>query len=149
MEEMGLPADYDKLTDTQKNAVTSIEAMLSYLESKYQEEFCLPDLCRSRDSARRSTWRHIRRRGTPSDVVTVCIGHMRTENIITKMITAISESDLCMRGRVREFARTVFPGERDQSIQRYPELRTGYRRTKCIGGKCTADCIGSHVHLHF
>ena len=40
LEEMGLPADYDKLTDTQKNAVTSIEAMLSYLESKYQEEFC-------------------------------------------------------------------------------------------------------------
>ena len=35
LEEMGLPADYDKLTDTQKNAVTSIEAMLSYLESKY------------------------------------------------------------------------------------------------------------------
>ena len=32
LEEMGLPADYDKLTDTQKNAVTSIEAMLSYLE---------------------------------------------------------------------------------------------------------------------
>ena len=40
LEEIGLPADYDKLTDTQRNAITSIEEMLSYLESKYQEEFC-------------------------------------------------------------------------------------------------------------
>lgn len=36
----GLPADYDKLTDSQKSAVTSIEDMLAWLEDKYQQEFC-------------------------------------------------------------------------------------------------------------
>lgn len=36
----GLPADYDKLTDSQKSAITSIEDMLTWLEDKYQQEFC-------------------------------------------------------------------------------------------------------------
>lgn len=40
LEEAGLPTVYDELTDTQKNAVTSIESLLTYLEEKYHEEFC-------------------------------------------------------------------------------------------------------------
>ena len=40
LEEMGLPADYGELTDTQKNAVTSVEALITYLEDKYHEKFC-------------------------------------------------------------------------------------------------------------
>ena len=88
LEEMGLPADYDKLTDTQKNAVTSIEAMLSYLESKYQEEFCYLSYAEA-GTLEKEHLEAYPASGTPSDVVTVYRGHMRTENIITKMITAI------------------------------------------------------------
>lgn len=40
LEEQGLPTEYDKLTDTQKNAIVSVEALLTYLEEKYGEEFC-------------------------------------------------------------------------------------------------------------
>ena len=36
----GLPTDYGELTDTQKNVIVSIEALLIYLEEKYEEEFC-------------------------------------------------------------------------------------------------------------
>nr|WP_303182471.1 hypothetical protein [Lachnoclostridium phocaeense] len=36
---MGLPTEYGRLTDTQKNAISSIEDCLTYLENKYQEEF--------------------------------------------------------------------------------------------------------------
>ncbi len=39
LEEMGLPTEYDSLTDSQKNAITSIEDCLTYLEDKYHEEF--------------------------------------------------------------------------------------------------------------
>lgn len=35
----GLPADYDKLTDSQKSAITSIEDMLTWLEDKYEDNF--------------------------------------------------------------------------------------------------------------
>ena len=67
---MGLPADYDKLTDTQKNAVTSIEAMLSYLESKYQEEFCYLSYAEA-GTLEKEHLEAYPASGTPSDVVTV------------------------------------------------------------------------------
>ena len=39
LEYLGLPTEYDELTDSQKNAVTSIEDMLTYLEDKYEKSF--------------------------------------------------------------------------------------------------------------
>ena len=39
LEELGLPADYNELSLSQKNAISSIEDMLHYLEDKYSKEF--------------------------------------------------------------------------------------------------------------
>lgn len=39
LEQLGLPTEYDELTDSQKNAVSSIEDMLTYLEDKYEQSF--------------------------------------------------------------------------------------------------------------
>ena len=38
--EAGLPTDYEELNRTQKAAIVSIEELLSYIESKYDMEFC-------------------------------------------------------------------------------------------------------------
>lgn len=35
----GLPEEYDRLTDSQKNAIVKIESALSYLEETYEDEF--------------------------------------------------------------------------------------------------------------
>ena len=35
----GLPEEYDRLTDSQKNAIVKIERVLSYLEETYEDEF--------------------------------------------------------------------------------------------------------------
>ena len=35
----GLPEEYDRLTDSQKNAIIKIERVLSYLEETYEDEF--------------------------------------------------------------------------------------------------------------
>lgn len=39
LEEQGLPTEYGELTVDQKNAIASIEAMLCYLEEKYDDSF--------------------------------------------------------------------------------------------------------------
>lgn len=39
LQEMGLPEDYESLTDSQKSAITIIERALTYLEDFYGEEF--------------------------------------------------------------------------------------------------------------
>jgi len=39
LQEMGLPEDYESLTDSQKSAITIIERALTYLEDSYGEEF--------------------------------------------------------------------------------------------------------------
>ncbi|MCF0109031.1 MAG: hypothetical protein HUJ57_02905, partial [Erysipelotrichaceae bacterium] len=37
--EQGLPTDYEKLTTSQKGAISAIEDLLSYLEETHNEEF--------------------------------------------------------------------------------------------------------------
>lgn len=108
LEEMGLPADYDKLTDTQKNAVTSIEAMLSYLESKYQEEFCYLSYAEA-GALEKEHLEAYPASGTLSDVVTVYRTYEDGEYHYEDDYANIRVKPL-YESRVRDFAVQSFPG---------------------------------------
>ena len=65
------------------------------------------------------------------------------------MITPISEVRPLYESRVREFAVQSFP---ESGIKVFSDIRNlgqGTDGQSVTEGKCTADCIGSHVHLHF
>lgn len=118
LEEMGLPADYDKLTDTQKNAVTSIEAMLSYLESKYQEEFCYLSYAEA-GTLEKEHLEAYPASGTPSDVVTVYRTYADGEYHYEDDYGNIGVRPL-YESRVREFAVQSFP---ESGIKVFSDIR--------------------------
>lgn len=118
LEEMGLPADYDKLTDTQKNAVTSIEAMLSYLESKYQEEFCYLSYAEA-GTLEKEHLEAYPASGTPSDVVTVYRTYEDGEYHYEDDYGNIGVRPL-YESRVREFAVQSFP---ESGIKVFSDIR--------------------------
>ena len=70
MLETGLPADYSALTDTQKSAVTSIEDMLTWLEGKYQQNFCYVSSAPG-DAIEQEHLKVYPEQGDESDIVTV------------------------------------------------------------------------------
>ena len=118
LEEMGLPADYDKLTDTQKNAVTSIEAMLSYLENKYQEKFCYLSYAEA-GTLEKEHLEAYPASGTTSDVVTVYRTYEDGEYHYEDDYANIGVRPL-YESRVREFAVQSFP---ESGIKVFSDIR--------------------------
>lgn len=118
LEERGLTADYDKLTDTQKNAITSIEAMLSYLESKYQEEFCYLSYAEE-GSLEKEHLEAYPATGTPLDVVTVYRTYEAGEYHYEDDYANIGVKPL-YESMVRQFAVQSFP---ESGIKVFSDIR--------------------------
>lgn len=107
LQEKGLPTEYDKLTDIQKNAIVSIEAMLVYLEDKYQEEFCYL----SYTAAGLSDKEHLEAypaSGTPSETVNVYRTYKNREYQYSDDYGALKLKPL-YENQVRSFAAQTFP----------------------------------------
>ena len=118
LEEMGLPADYGELTDSQKNAVTSIEAMLSYLERKYQEKFCYLSYAEE-GTLEKEHLEAYPASGTPSDVVTVYRTYEDGEYHYEDDYANIGVRPL-YESRVRGFAVQSFP---ESGIKVFSDIR--------------------------
>lgn len=124
LEEMGLPADYDRLTDTQKNAVTSIEALLTYLEDKYQEKFCYLSYAEA-GALEEEHLEAYPESGTPEDVVTVYRtyedGQYHYEDDYGNIgVRPMYES------RVKEFTQQFFP---EKGIKVFSDIQTSGQDT--------------------
>lgn len=107
LEEAGLPTDYDELTDTQKNAITSIESLLTYLEEKYQEEFCYLSYAEA-GALEEEHLEAYPKSGTRADVVTVYRTYEDGEYHYEDDYGNIGLK-LLYESRVREFASQTFP----------------------------------------
>lgn len=118
LEEMGLPTDYDKLTDTQKNAITSIEALLAYLEDKYQQEFCYLSYAEA-GALEEEHLEAYPASGTPADVVTVYRTYENGEYNYEDDYGKLGVKSL-YENRVREFAVQTFP---DAGIKVFSDIK--------------------------
>lgn len=121
---MGLPTDYDRLTDTQKNAITFIEALLTYLEDKYQEEFCYL----SYTEAGALEEEHLEAypaSGTPADVVMVYRTYEDGEYHYEDDYGNIGVNPL-YESRVREFAGQAFS---ESGIKVFSDIRNSGQGT--------------------
>lgn len=124
LEEMGLPTDYDKLTDTQKNAITSIETLLAYLEEKYQEGFCYLSYA----EAGALEEEHLEAypvSGTPADVVTVYRTYKDGEYHYEDNYENIGVKPL-YESKIREFAAQIFP---ESGIKVFSDIRNSGQDT--------------------
>lgn len=124
LEEMGLPTDYDRLTDTQKNAITSIEALLTYLEDKYQEEFCYLSYAEA-GALEEEHLEAYPAAGTPADVVTVYRTYEDGEYHYEDDYGNIGVKPL-YESRVREFAAQSFP---ESGIKVFSDIRNSGQDT--------------------
>ena len=131
LEEMGLPSDYDKLTDTQKNAATAIEAMLLYLEGKYQEEFCYLSYAEA-GILEKEHLEAYPAMGTPSDVVTVYRTYKDGEYHYEDDYANIGVRPI-YESRVREFAVQSFP---ESGIKVFSDIRNSGQGT---GGQSVTE----------
>ena len=124
LEEMGLPTDYDRLTDTQKNAITSIEALLTYLEDKYQEEFCYLSYAEA-GALEEEHLEAYPASGTPADVVTVYRTYEDGEYHYEDDYGNIGVKPL-YESRVREFAGQSFS---ESGIKVFSDIRNSGQGT--------------------
>lgn len=118
LEEMGLPADYDALTITQKNAIVSIEALLTYLEDKYGETFCYLSYAEA-GALEEEHLKAYPASGSPADVVTVYRSYEDgtyhyKDDYGNLQIRALYEN------KVKEFASQTF---QETGIKVYSEIR--------------------------
>ena len=118
LEEAGLPTDYDELTDTQKNAITSIESLLTYLEEKYQEEFCYLSYAEA-GALEEEHLEAYPKSGTRADVVTVYRTYEDGEYHYEDDYGNIGVRPL-YESRVREFAVQSFP---ESGIKVFSDIR--------------------------
>ena len=124
LEEMGLPTDYDRLTDTQKNAITSIEAFLTYLEDKYQEEFCYLSYAEA-GALEEEHLEAYPASGTPADVVTVYRTYEDGEYHYEDDYSNIGVKPL-YESRIREFAGQFFS---ESGIKVFSDIRNSGQGT--------------------
>ena len=120
MLETGLPADYSALTDTQKSAVTLIEDMLTWLEGKYQQNFCYVSYAPG-DAIEQEHLKVYPEQGDESDIVTV---YRSYENGLYWYED--DYGDILMRPayeeQVRTFVEQYLPSE---GIKIYSEIKSG------------------------
>lgn len=118
LEEMGLPTEYDRLTDTQKSAITSIEDCLIYLEEKYQEEFRYLSYAEA-SALEEEHMEAYPASGTQTDVVTVYRTYENGEYHYTDDYGNIGVKPL-YESRVREYTTQTFP---DNGVKVFSDIR--------------------------
>lgn len=125
LEEMGLPTEYDSLTDSQKNAITSIEDCLTYLEDKYHEEFRYLSYAETGPLEEEHLEAYPASE-TPSDVVTVYRTYEDGEYHYEDDYGKIGEKPL-YESRIREYATQSFP---DSGVKVFSDIRNSGHGTE-------------------
>lgn len=124
LEEMGLPTEYDSLTDSQKNAITSIEDCLTYLEDKYHEEFRYLSYAETGPLEEEHLEAYPASE-TPSDVVTVYRTYEDGEYHYEDDYGKIGAKPL-YESRIREYATQSFP---DSGVKVFSDIRNSGQGT--------------------